>query len=74
MVDTFGTNKVDEEKIEAAVKANFRMKPAELIADLDLLKPIYKNTAAYGHFGRNCAAFKWEHTDKVDVLRDAVGL
>jgi len=74
MVDTFGTEKVPVEKIEALIKANFRMKPAELIKDLDLLRPIYRNTAAYGHFGRTGDAFKWEMTDKAEILRKAAGL
>jgi len=74
MVDTFGTEKVPVEKIEALIKANFRMKPAELIKDLDLLRPIYGNTAAYGHFGRTGDAFKWEMTDKAEILRKAAGL
>ncbi|MBI2413227.1 MAG: methionine adenosyltransferase [Deltaproteobacteria bacterium] len=74
MVDTFGTEKIPVEKIEALIKANFRMKPAELIKDLDLLRPIYRNTAAYGHFGRTGDAFKWEMTDKADTLRKAAGL
>ena len=74
MVDTFDTEKVPVEKIEQLVIDNFRMKPAEIIEELDLLKPIYRNTAAYGHFGRNCKEFKWELTDKADLLRDAAGL
>lgn len=74
MVDTFGTEKLAPEKIEDIVKANFRMKPAELIQDLDLLRPIYRNTAAYGHFGRTCKDFKWELTDKAEALKKAAGL
>ncbi|MEK7772946.1 MAG: methionine adenosyltransferase, partial [Deltaproteobacteria bacterium] len=64
MVDTFGTEKIPEEKIEALARAHFRMKPAELIKDLDLLRPIYRDTAAYGHFGRRGDGFRWELTDK----------
>ncbi|MBI4949586.1 MAG: methionine adenosyltransferase [Deltaproteobacteria bacterium] len=74
MVDTFGTEKVPVEKIEALIKANFRMKPADLIKDLDLLRPIYRNTAAYGHFGRTGDSFKWEMTDKAEILKKAAGL
>ncbi|MDO8426556.1 MAG: methionine adenosyltransferase [Deltaproteobacteria bacterium] len=74
MVDTFGTEKIPVEKIEALIKANFRMKPAELIKDLDLLRPIYKNTAAYGHFGRSGDGFRWELTDKAEALKKAAGL
>ncbi|MBI5826971.1 MAG: methionine adenosyltransferase [Deltaproteobacteria bacterium] len=74
MVDTFGTEKIPEEKIEDLVRAHFRMKPAELIKDLDLLRPIYRNTAAYGHFGRTGDGFRWELTDKAGALRKAAGL
>ncbi|MBI5587274.1 MAG: methionine adenosyltransferase [Deltaproteobacteria bacterium] len=74
MVDTFGTEKIPQEKIEDLIKANFRMKPAELIKDLDLLRPIYKNTAAYGHFGRSGDGFRWELTDKAEGLKKAAGV
>lgn len=74
MVDTFDTEKIPVAKIEQLVLENFKMKPAEIIEELDLLKPIYRNTAAYGHFGRNCKEFKWELTDKAEVLREAAGL
>lgn len=74
MVDTFGTHKVDEERIEELVKNHFRLKPAEIIADLDLLRPIYTKTAAYGHFGRSEPEFSWELTDKADVLKSAAGI
>ena len=74
MVDTFGTEKIPEEKIEALARAHFRMKPAELIKDLDLLRPIYRDTAAYGHFGRRGDGFRWELTDKAAALRKAAGL
>ncbi len=72
MVDTFGTAIVDEEKIARAVRATFGLKPREIIEHLDLLKPIYQRTAAYGHFGR--AEFSWERTDKKDALREAAGV
>ncbi|MBI5903723.1 MAG: methionine adenosyltransferase, partial [Deltaproteobacteria bacterium] len=74
MVDTFGTEKIAPEKIEKLVKENFRMKPAEVIKDLRLLRPIYRNTAAYGHFGRKGDGFAWEKTDKAAALRKAAGL
>lgn len=74
MVDTFGTEKIPVEKIEDLIKANFRMKPAELIKDLNLLRPIYRNTAAYGHFGRTGDGFRWELTDKADALRKGAGI
>lgn len=67
MVNTFGTGKVSEEKIEAAVRDVFSFKPANIIKHLDLLKPIYRKTAAYGHFGRDL--FSWEKTDKVEALK-----
>ncbi len=74
MVDTFGTERVAVETIERLIRAQFRMKPAELIKDLDLLRPIYRDTAAYGHFGRSGDGFKWERTDKAAALRKAAGL
>ena len=72
MVETFGTAMVDEDRIAKAVRNTFRLKPAEIIEHLDLLKPIYQRTAAYGHFGRS--EFSWERTDKKEELRDAAGL
>ncbi|MFQ5735739.1 MAG: methionine adenosyltransferase [Thermodesulfobacteriota bacterium] len=74
MVETFGTEKIAPEKIEALVKKHFRMRPAEIITDLDLLRPIYRDTAAYGHFGRTGDGFKWENTDKAEALRAEAGL
>ena len=74
MVDTFGTEKIPQEKIESLIKKYFRMKPAELIDDLQLLRPIYRNTAAYGHFGRTGEGFRWELTDKAQAIKDAAGL
>jgi len=73
-VDTFGTNKVPEDKINEAVKKHFKLTPQWIIERLDLLRPIYKKTAAYGHFGRDDPDFTWEKTDMVDVLRKEVGL
>jgi S-adenosylmethionine synthetase len=73
-VDFFGTEKVPSETIEKAVLAVFDLRPAAIIRDLDLLRPIYVKTAAYGHFGRELPAFTWERTDRVDALRAAAGL
>ena len=74
MVETFGTSKVSEEKIARAVREVFGLKPREIIEHLDLLKPIYQKTAAYGHFGRSEKEFTWERTDKKEELRDAAGV
>ena len=74
MVNTFDTGKIPEEDIENIVRKNFDMRPSAIISQLDLKRPIYRKTAAYGHFGRNEPEFKWENTDKADVLRQAAGL
>jgi S-adenosylmethionine synthetase len=74
MVETFGTHAVAEEQIEKAVRATFSLKPASIIRDLDLLRPIYEKTAAYGHFGRSEPEFTWERTDRADALRHAAGV
>src|SRR5712692_8001732 len=74
MVETFGTNAVPEERIERAVRETFSLKPATIIKDLDLLRPIYEKTAAYGHFGRSEPEFTWERTDRSESLRSAAGL
>jgi S-adenosylmethionine synthetase len=71
-VETFGTGHVPEEKIENAVQDVFDLTPSGIITTLDLLKPIYKKSAAYGHFGRNLPEFSWEKTDKVEALKKAV--
>ncbi|QFK72581.1 methionine adenosyltransferase [Pradoshia sp. D12] len=68
-IDTFGTGKIEEEKLIELVRANFDLRPAGIIKMLDLRRPIYKQTAAYGHFGRNDLDLPWEKTDKVEVLR-----
>ena len=73
MVDTFGTASADEDKIAAAVREVFGLKPREIIEHLELLRPIYQRTAAYGHFGRSEKEFTWERADKKDELREAVG-
>ena len=74
MVDTFGTNHVPVAAIEEAVSKVFDLRPGAIIRDLDLRRPIYKKTAAYGHFGRELPEFTWEKTDRVDALRAACGL
>jgi len=74
MVNTFGTSKIPEEDIENIVRKHFDMRPSAIISQLDLKKPIYRKTAAYGHFGRNEPEFRWEKTDKADILRQASGI
>ena len=69
MVDTFGTGKMSDERIVAAIVATFDLRPKAIIQELDLLKPIYAKTAAYGHFGRELPGFTWEMTNKVDFMR-----
>jgi len=73
-VDTFGTNHIPEGKIVELIRNNFDLRPAAIIRDLDLRRPIYKKTAAYGHFGRNDPDFTWERTDKAETLRKQAGL
>ncbi len=73
MVDTFGTAVVPETRIAEAIRKVFGLKPREIIEGLDLLRPVYQKTAAYGHFGRNDKDFTWERTDKKDALREAAG-
>lgn len=74
LVDTFGTAKVSEEKIQELINKHFDLRPAGIIEMLDLLKPHYRKTAAYGHFGRTDVDLPWEHTDKADILRKEAGL
>jgi S-adenosylmethionine synthetase len=74
MIETFGTETVDPGKMVAAIDELFDLRPAAIIRDLDLRRPIYKRTAAYGHFGRSDAGLPWETTPKVDDLRRALGL
>jgi S-adenosylmethionine synthetase len=74
LVETFGTEKVAREKIAAAITKLFDLRPAAIIRDLDLLRPIYQNTAAYGHFGRSDAGFTWEQTPRVEQLRQELSL
>ena len=73
-VQTFGTNKIEESKIIELIRKNFELKPAGLIRELNLLRPIYQKTAAYGHFGREIPEFTWEGTDKAKDLRIQAGL
>ena len=72
MVDTFGTGKVDEAKLEAAIEKVFDLRPAAIIKNLELRRPIYRKLAAYGHMGREDLGVRWEDTDKVDALRAAL--
>jgi S-adenosylmethionine synthetase len=74
LVDTFGTGAVPPERIEELVREHFDLRPAAILRDLDLRRPIYAKTAAYGHFGREDGDFTWERTDRADALRAAAGL
>ncbi len=71
-VTTFGTNHVDDAKIEAAVRDVFDLRPGAIVRDLDLKKPVYQRSAAYGHFGRS--GFTWEDTNRLDDFKAAVGV
>jgi len=73
-VETFGTGVIDETRLTQLVRENFDLRPRGLIAMLDLLRPIYSQTAAYGHFGREEEQFTWERTDKKEILREAAGI
>lgn len=73
-VETFGTGAIPDDEIEALIRKHFDMRPAAIIRDLDLRRPIYKQVAAYGHFGRDDLNVPWEQTDKADLLRDEAGL
>jgi S-adenosylmethionine synthetase len=74
LVDTFGTGKVSDSQLEALVRANFKLTPKSIMESLDLRRPIYRKTAAYGHFGRTESEFTWEKTDKAAVLREQANL
>ena len=74
LVETFGTGKISEDKIAELVRKNFSLSPTGIIRELDLLRPIYKQTAAYGHFGRTDVDLPWEHTEKAATLREQAGL
>ena len=73
-VETFGTGNIDDRKIEDIVRDVFDLRPYGIVTMLDLIRPIYQQTAAYGHFGRELPEFTWERTDKADALRQAAGL
>jgi len=73
-VHTFGTGKIDDEKIKELITKHFDLRPKAIIQQLDLLRPIFRKTAAYGHFGRELPEFTWEKTDKAEELRDAAGI
>jgi len=74
LVDTFGTGTLESKQLEDLVRANFQLTPKGIIESLDLRRPIYKQTAAYGHFGRTGKDFTWEQTDKAEVLRQGAGM
>jgi len=74
LIDTFNTSKIPPETVWEIVMANFDMTPRGIIKKLDLCRPIYKKTAAYGHFGRNEPEFTWEKTDMAETLRQEAGL
>ena len=73
-METFGTEQVSPESIATAVDELFDLRPAAIVRDLDLKRPIYRKTAAYGHFGRSDKEFTWEDTSRVDDLKQALGL
>ncbi|MER7080126.1 methionine adenosyltransferase domain-containing protein, partial [Saccharopolyspora kobensis] len=73
-VETFGTENVDPVKIQAAINEVFDLRPAAIVRDLDLLRPIYAPTAAYGHFGRSDVDLPWERTDRAEALKSAAGV
>jgi S-adenosylmethionine synthetase len=74
LVETFGTAQVDPAAVEKAVREVFDLRPAAIVRDLDLKRPIFSKTAAYGHFGRALPEFTWERTSRVDDLKSALGL
>ncbi len=73
-VDTYGTGRIGEDKLVELIRDNFDLRPAGIIKMLDLRKPIYKQTAAYGHFGRNDLDLPWERTDESELLKSQAGL
>ena len=74
MINTFGTGKIPSNTIAGIVREEFDMRPAAIIEQLDLLKPIYRQTAAYGHFGRELPGFTWEVTDRAESIKARAGL
>ena len=73
-VESFGTGKISDEKIAKLISEHFDLRPGAIIRDLDLRKPIYRQTSAYGHFGREDVEFTWERTDRAEALKEAAGL
>ena len=73
-VNSFGTGKISDQQIKAIILENFDLRPKAIIEQLNLLRPIYRKTAAYGHFGREDADFTWEATDKAEILKKAANL
>jgi S-adenosylmethionine synthetase len=74
LVDTFGTGRISDDKLGKLVETHFDLRPKGIIQMLDLLRPIYEKTAAYGHFGREEPEFTWEHTDKAAALKADAGI
>ncbi|MBD3354870.1 methionine adenosyltransferase, partial [Candidatus Woesearchaeota archaeon] len=74
LIDTFGTGTIPDNEISKIVRKHFPIKPADILSELRLRKPIYRKTAAYGHFGRKDKDFTWERTDKVDILKKEAAL
>jgi S-adenosylmethionine synthetase len=74
MVETYGTERIARSKIVELVEKHFDLRPGAIIRDLDLRRPIFRKTAAYGHFGRDDGDFTWEKTDKADALRSDAGI
>jgi S-adenosylmethionine synthetase len=74
MLDLLGTGKIPKTRLEEIVRETFDLRPAAIIEYLDLLRPVFRNTAAYGHFGRSEAGFTWEQTNMADVLREKAGV
>jgi S-adenosylmethionine synthetase len=74
LIDTSGTGKVDDDKLSEIVRGHFKLTPKGIIETLNLRRPIYKKTAAFGHFGRTEPEFTWERTDKADALRKDAGV
>ena len=74
LIDTRGTSKIDEDKLSDIVREHFKLTPNGIIESLNLRRPIFRKTAAYGHFGRTEPEFTWERTDKADALRRSAGL
>ena len=73
-VETFGTGRIDDDKIADLIQEHFDLRPGAIIRDLDLRRPIYRQTAAYGHFGRDDIALPWENVDRAEELRAAAGI